>query len=253
MYSLALPGFGQIHNKDYWKIPVSYAGIGGFAYLGSFYNKRYKSNLIRYEKYLDDPNVDLNLILPYKQNAIDYKAKRNVAYTAMGAFLWATTMDAVLNYPGEIHSAAKATIYSTMLPGLGQIYNKKYWKVPVVYALLGGSFYAMQSMNYEYSRYLEAAKILKANPNADVNVGGLTDYERIINRKDYYRRNRDISMLVFGLSYVLQVLDANVDANMIDYDISDDLSFNIKPSIVSFDQPLFAAYKPIGLGLQITF
>ena len=130
------------------------------------------------------------------------------------------------------HSPKKATIYSAVLPGLGQAYNKKYWKIPIVYTGFGILSYFIITNHSEYLKFREAYDY--------VNVGDTTipinnDYiykysiDQLSKARDYYRRNMEFSMILTGFWYILNILDASVDANLFDYDISDDLSLHLEP------------------------
>jgi len=252
-YSLMAPGFGQIYNKQYWKLPISYGSIGSFAYLGWKENKNFQTIKSDYTSLIANPDIEVDLD-QYRIDTLKSIQLRNNYYKGMGVFIWATVLDAVVNYETDGHLPAKATIYSTMMPGLGQIYNKQYWKVPIIYAALSGSWYMASSNNYKYQKVLTSLRNYNAT-NEDIIINGqVKDKDTAIRYKDYVRRNRDISYLVFGLTYVLQILDANVDANMLDYDISDDLSFHIEP--VYFNNPTnpySITSSTVGLGLNFNF
>ncbi len=137
------------------------------------------------------------------------------------------------------HSVATAVIMSAALPGLGQIYNKSYWKVPVVYAgfagfgvWLGYSQKAYKEYKTAYNDYQKPYLDAGLTPNADTTlfVGGSysTPY-KVKDLRNQYRRLRDLSIIVMSTWYLLQILEAYVDAHMFSYDISDDLTFRYEP------------------------
>ena len=116
------------------------------------------------------------------------------------------------------------------MPGLGQIYNKKYWKIPIIYAGLLTSAYYINDNNVQYKLYKDAyLKRLDNNPENDDFVGEYSSGDLLI-LKDFYRRNREISILCFVGTYIINVLDASVDAHLFDYDISEDISLQITPT-----------------------
>lgn len=148
------------------------------------------------------------------------------------------------------YSPKSAAIRSALLPGLGQIYNKKYWKLPIVYGALGisGAVFAYNVRNYRDLRFAYKAKF-KAQPSRDPSTGAIipgdsSDYKKIrsdlinidINSlrsyRDEFRRNVDYSALAFILLWGLNVVDATVDAHLKSFDVSPDLSlkFKIGPS-----------------------
>ncbi|MFW5805142.1 MAG: DUF5683 domain-containing protein [Bacteroidales bacterium] len=124
-------------------------------------------------------------------------------------------------------SAAKASLYSAVLPGAGQVYNNKYWKVPIVYAGLGAFTYLSLQYQYEFIRY-KSALLDRQDGEQDEFYGQLSD-EAIKNEMDRWHRMRDLNIIGATLIYVLQIIDANVDASLSDFDVSDDISLMIKP------------------------
>ena len=125
-------------------------------------------------------------------------------------------------------SARKATIMSACLPGLGQAYNKKYWKIPVVYAILGGVGYWAVSSHNNYKYYSNNLRALYDDYAATVNTSGFSS-DNLISEKRRFKKNRDLAILIGVLAYGLNIIDANVDAHLKTFDISDDLSMQFKP------------------------
>ncbi len=129
------------------------------------------------------------------------------------------------------HSPKKAAWMSALLPGLGQIYNDKIWKVPVIYGAAGAVYY-FYDMNAElYDEYLQAYK--------DFNNGKIEEFrgynkaEELKSAKDYYRRNRDLNIILFGVVYLANILDASVDAHLYSFDVSRDLSIKVQPTQIN--------------------
>jgi hypothetical protein len=120
---------------------------------------------------------------------------------------------------------ARAAFYSAVLPGLGQAYNKRYWKVPIVYGALGVSIYAYDRNQKNYLRYRDAYKRRIAGYNDDEFQGLIASTDRLIDGQDFYKRNRDRSMLFILGFYFLNILDANIDAHLKQYNVNSDLSF----------------------------
>lgn len=133
------------------------------------------------------------------------------------------------------HNPHKATFLSILVPGLGQIYNEKYWKVPIIYAGFTGLIYYANYNNFVYNKYKNAYNV---KLKIDAGATGLSDEyegystENLRNLKDDWRRYRDLVYISAGLLYVMQILDANVDAHLFDYDISEDLSMRIEPAVI---------------------
>lgn len=144
------------------------------------------------------------------------------------------------------HSPAKATWMSIALPGLGQAYNKKYWKIPIVYAGLGASIYAAIWNSEQYNEYSTAFDIREAG--GDDKYAGIYSTQNLITLQNYYRNNRDLSIIIAVLVYGLNILDANIDAHLYDFDISDDLNLRIEPMLVRS----CSGFGSNSLGMHIT-
>lgn len=130
------------------------------------------------------------------------------------------------------HSPRLAALYSAAIPGLGQFYNEKYWKIPLVYAL--GSFAAFQIKNnhQNYLYYRNASfKLGDLDPSNDDEVPErLGTLESVNRRVELYRRDRDYWIILAGLFYVLNIVDATVDAHLREFNINEDLSLNFEPT-----------------------
>lgn len=129
---------------------------------------------------------------------------------------------------------AKAAFYSAILPGLGQAYNKKYWKIPLVYGAIGTSLYFYLDNNKKYHDYRDAYKRRLEGYNDD-NYQFL-DENRLVAGQKFYQRNRDLSALFVVGFYVLNIIDANVDAALIQFNVNERLSLRpeIYPDDVTF-------------------
>lgn len=156
--------------------------------------------------------------------------------------------DSIINADIRNHSAKKATLYSTALPGLGQAYNKKYWKIPIVYAGFGAMTYFFTINNSRYLKFKKALTLRYDNdPTTVDNYEGEYNDQSLIEYQDYYRRNRDLSVIGFALFYVLNIVDASVDANLYYFDVSDDLSLQWSPALLP------AASFASGISLKLKF
>ena len=153
----------------------------------------------------------------------------------------------------KIHSPKKATIYSAILPGLGQAYNKKYWKIPLVYIGFAaiGYFIKWNNDNYQISKHaykdltdtipetkfyetLTAYKYYDLNdPTSKANFA-----DGLNKQQEYYRRNRDLLVISMAGFYGLQIIDASVDAHLFNFDMSDNLTLNWQPSMLNVNNEL---------------
>ena len=130
------------------------------------------------------------------------------------------------------HSPRKAIIYSAICPGLGQVYNKKYWKVPIIYGAGGAFAYFIGFNHLQYSKFRDGIETGVAGEKILID-GVYYEYEQLPLGRDYYRRYRDLSVLGLAAIYFLNVVDAMVDAYFFYYDVSDDLSMKVEPAIIS--------------------
>ena len=157
----------------------------------------------------------------------------------------------------------RAMWLALVLPGAGQIYNRKYWKLPIIYGGFVGCAYAMSWNNQMYKDYSQAfLDIMDDDPNtqsynqflhlgAQIDASNIERYKEIFRkRKDRYRRWRDMSMFVMIGVYAFSVIDAYVDASLSEFDISDDLSLRVEPTVINNNQRTRNPLRSSTLGLQ---
>jgi hypothetical protein len=168
----------------------------------------------------------------------------------------------------------RATMLAVAFPGAGQIYNRKFWKIPVVYAGFGVLFYTAGMNSSRYSTYMKAyqdftdqipetdsyIKLIPADPETydpvlhpDTYDPSNASYYKdgMLRLVDYYKRYRDLSYIGIAAWYLISILDANVDASLYNFDISDNLNITMAPIIV----PLPGGLKGAGLSasIRVTF
>jgi hypothetical protein len=124
---------------------------------------------------------------------------------------------------------SKAAFYSAVLPGLGQAYNKKYWKVPIVWAAIGTGIYFYVSNDQQFDRYRDAYKRRLAGFTDDEFYGQgqtpLISNDGLIRAQQQFRRNKEVALLVTIGLYALNIIDANVDAHLLQFNVDENLSF----------------------------
>lgn len=120
---------------------------------------------------------------------------------------------------------SKAAFYSAIIPGLGQVYTRKAWKLPFVYAAIGGSVYGYIFNNNEMDRYRTAYKRRLAGYTDDEFIDLIPDSETLLLGMDFHERYRDMSFLFIIGTYMLNILDANVGAHLLQFNVSDQLTF----------------------------
>src|SRR5690554_7690244 len=123
---------------------------------------------------------------------------------------------------------ARAAFYSAVLPGLGQAYNKSYWKIPVIYAGMASGVYFYKKQNDDYHRFRDAYKRRLAGYKDDEFYGDgnepIISDDRLINAQRSAQKNKSVSIIVTLAFYLLNIVDANVDAHLQQYEVMDDLS-----------------------------
>lgn len=124
--------------------------------------------------------------------------------------------------------ARTATIMSAVLPGAGQVYNRKYWKLPIIYAGLGGFGYLFIVNQRQFTYYSDQLRAHYDEDPSTINNSGYTGEQLQVLKGDY-RKNRDLGIIGCMVIYALNILDANVDAHLKTFDVSDNLSLQIKP------------------------
>ncbi len=152
----------------------------------------------------------------------------------------------------KVLSPKKASIYAALFPGLGQVYNGKYWKLPIVYGGYAGLIYLLGWNNNNYNDYFDAYRTIARYTTVDQMSKADKDYlnnlfkntywdlninpshfstfqSQLKSGKDFYRRNRDLSIIAIAALHVLSIIDASVDANLSDFEINDNLSMHIEP------------------------
>jgi len=129
------------------------------------------------------------------------------------------------------HSPVKAAVMSICLPGLGQVYNKKYWKVPIIYAGLGVMTYFIVTNAGNYSQYKKAYIESVNNDTTGQYQDIVNKYssQDLLNAREYYRRNLEMTCIITGVWYILNIVDAAVDAHLFTYNISKDISLKVDP------------------------
>jgi len=226
MGSTVFVGGGQIYNRQWWKLPIIYGGIGAGVGMGIHFNNQYKTT-----------------------GEDRFKQYSTWSFVGAGLVWWGSLLDMTLSFQSNQRpDPGKATVYSILCPGLGQIYNGEYWKVPVYLGAIAGGvyFYSDNKRNYERYRWIynqatsDDPEVEKPPQTAD----------QALYYRDLYRRYRDYSILAIALFYVVQVVDANVFAYMQDFELDDDISLRMEPTVIT---PDFAQAPGLGVGLTLRF
>ena len=156
-------------------------------------------------------------------------SKQLIAILCLCCFVYSATAQQL----SVTKSPAKASMYSAILPGSGQIYNEKYWKAPFIYAAMGTALYLANWNQKEYLHYRSAYEY-----RTDGDATTIDDYDGIytetnlITIKNYHQKNRDLAYIITAGIYLLNIVDASVDAHLFNFNVNDDLSFKLEPKML---------------------
>lgn len=183
--------------------------------------------------------IILSIIFSYSQNIfaqLDTSKIENNGYITIDStnkFIPVEEITDIVIDSSYIKSPKKAALLSLVFPGLGQMYNRKYWKVPIVWGLLGVASYSVDFTSKLHNLYLnDYITVLKDTTNTQLEILGYSDVKYLIERKDKFRKYYDYSIIAWLIVYGLNILDANVDAHFSNFDISEDLTLNFSPKII---------------------
>ncbi|WP_366143209.1 DUF5683 domain-containing protein [uncultured Alistipes sp.] len=246
--SLPLPGYGQIYNKQYWKLPILYGTVGTSLAMFLRENNKFKPLKKEFEALTDQGLSRSEELDALQTRMIRSNTRRQIyLFTAIGSYIYFIG-DAAVNYStNDVSSVKKATTLATICPAAGQIYNKSYWKVPIVIGGFASMIYVIDWNTRGYNRFKKAYRLAYdyeqklaeykedpdniPQPEPTDEFKGRYSAEYLKNLKNNYRRNRDLSIIITAGIYILQIVDAHVDAHLKDFDISDDLSMRLEPAL----------------------
>ena len=150
------------------------------------------------------------------------------------------------------HSPVKATWMSAALPGLGQYYNGQYWKIPIIYAGFSTFAFFVGQNRYEFNRFREAYALSVEITEGQITGNALVDNyssAQLLTQREYYQSSLELSYILTGVFYILQIVDATVDAHLYNFNIDDDLTFQIQPLIIPDHRGMQIAP---GIGIRYT-
>lgn len=242
-----IPGGGHVYNKQYWKAPV-YAGlfVGGVTstiFLKGEYNVYHNAYRGRLDnRVLQDPNysesertADLTLIeLREKRRTASQNYTASFVGTSLvyGANIIDAFVSAEIKRKNRPHSPLRAATRSALLPGLGQAYNRKYWKIPIIYGGLGFTGYLVVDHFNNRRLFRDQYLALTREGYGDPPLSNpfYQTAENAFNAFESRDRLLSISILFTTLIYAINIIDATIDAHLYNFDVSDDLSLRIEPN-----------------------
>ena len=232
--SMVFVGGMQIYNEDYWKLPLVYGSIGVGVAGGIVYRNKWKDT-----------------------GKSNYHHISNYCFLGAGLAYWGTLMDGVVSYKSERKPhPGKATLYSLLVPGLGQAYIGDYWRIPIYYGALIVSVDCWISNGKNYRRFKRIYN--EATTDGSGYSQAITSSTALYYR-DLYRRYRDYSMLATIGFYLLQIIDANIFSYMGDFEVTDDIAVKMEPTIITPDTeyasaasvPTYNSFNFSGVGFKI--
>lgn len=259
--SAFLPGYGQWTNQQTWKTPIAAGGVALGAY-AIYQTQQDKSTYNEAASLrLDGDTSTLDIFAnSLSTSALLVKANQRQQWNTHALFftIYSYGMNVLDAYtfaqPQDKHSPGKAAYYSALMPGLGQLYNGKWWKLPIVYGAIGTG---VGFIIFNQQRYRDTQIAYITRTDEYPNNGYETEFtqqftnDNLLQLQDFYRRNRDLSYIITAGLYLLNVVDAIVDGHLYNFDMSDDLSWatHIRP-MWEF-QPGWGNYG--GLQFSMTF
>ena len=220
-------GGNQIYQKQYWKLPIIYGGMGAGIYGGIHFNQKFQQT-----------------------GEEKYRTWRDLSIAGAGLVWWASLMDGVIQYKGLRNpEPSKSTFYSVLLPGLGQIYNGEAWKIPIYWGLIGGTLHFAHENNVQYQRWrwiYNQATTDEEGVERPPQSAETAKYYR-----DSYRRIRDYCILGVTLAYILQIVDANVFAYMQQFEVDDNITLRVSPTLMAPAQ--YASAPAVGMSIGLKF
>ena len=249
--SVVLPGFAQLYEEKYWKIPLEYAMVGLPLWAGLEQNKKYRTYKAEYDK------LAASGATQEERTPVQSKMMRHQNYstillgTAIASYM-GFLVDGVVNHPSDMSDIQKATVLSFVCPGAGQIFNGSYWKLPIVVAGMASMVYVIDWNQRGYTRFKLAYDLATDGDDSTVSEFPYTSEDQLRSIKNAYRRNRDLAIIGTVAVYLVQVADAHIDAHMQAYDISDNLSMKIEPQITQSVSPQ-GVVNNFGFNLTMNF
>ncbi len=224
--SALIIGGSQIYNRQAWKLPIVYGAIGGSLGAGIYLQTQGNKEAAKY------------------------------CFIGAGVAYWGTLLDGVISYrPSVYPHPGKATLFSLLVPGLGQIYNREYWKLPIYLGAIGFAVHYYSDCQVNYLRfkniYLEAT-------DPESGYSGPISADQALYYRNVYRRYRDYSVLAIAVLYLLQVIDANVFSYMHNFEVDDNIALRVAPAVIVPERQ-FASINPVsqqtafGLRLGVSF
>lgn len=247
-----MPGGGQFYNRQAWKAPIYVGGMTGLSILAIQQSQQYK----KFNQTIQD-TIALGFAptIALRQQRDQAVQRRRQAIWGIGGIYALSVLDAFaqskIAQETRLRRPLKAAYLSAVVPGLGQIYNKSWWKLPFVYGGFGAGggfiYYNLSRRNLYRDEFRARNWVSYRDP--DPTLARLSD-EVLLSRKQLFQRRFDLSIILTTAWYALTIIDAIVDGHLRDFDVDDDLSWRVEPY---FTPPLGMGEVPASGGLRLGF
>ena len=243
-----LPSAGHVYSRQYGKVPIYGGGMAAITFFSIKRRLDYQKHYNAYTDVLENLAVgtndsrNLDSIRQKKRRALrDFNRSVGVGVAFYSLSIIDAYLGTTMKNTNFEHSPIKAAYRSVILPGWGQAYNKQYWKIPVVYAGLGAAGFGIYYTYNQYDTYTQEY-LTRTRPNygiADPNLDFLDATDLLVYRQRW-RRYFEISIIAASAWYLIVILDATIQAHLFDFDVSDDLSFQVRPFLLPSQMPISA-------------
>ena len=226
-----VPGMGQIYNGQWYKAPIFIGLVGGFAAGGVIASGNYQTARDDWQRAVA-LNLPDDITQPLERKMKQQGTIRTIFYSAAAVTYLYQIADATFKYRGYMNPVRKATILSAVFPGAGFIYTKTYWRLPIYYGAFAAAATVVDYNNRYYQRYKDAYDALTdGDPSTEDEFHGRYTEDQLSHARDAYRRDRDLGIILMAGVYVLNVIDTYVIATLKNWEVDENLSVNVRPTL----------------------
>lgn len=226
-----VPGMGQIYNGQWYKAPVFVGLIGGFVAGGVAASNNYNDIRDDWHRAVD-LNMPADVTEPLERKMKQAGTVRTLFYSAAAATYLYQIADATFKYRGYMNPVRKSTVLSAVFPGAGFIYTKTYWRLPIYYGGFAVAATVVDYNNRYYQRYKDAYDALTdGDPSTVDEFHGRYTEDQLANARDAYRRDRDLGIILMTGVYVVNIIDTYVTATLKNWEVDENLSATVQPTI----------------------
>lgn len=226
-----VPGMGQIYNRQWYKAPIFIGLIGGFTAGGVIASGNYQTARDDWQRAID-LNLPEDVVNPLERKMKQQGTIRTLFYSAAAVTYLYQIADATFKYRGYMNPVRKSTVLAAVFPGAGLIYTKTYWRLPIYYGAFAVAATVVDYNNRYYQRYRDAYDALTdGDPSTQDEFHGRYTEDQLSNARDAYRRDRDLGIILMAGVYALNIIDTYVTATLKNWEVDENLSINVRPTL----------------------